>query len=180
MSLRDLSRAMDETGKKARQLAKDIDAASAAAARFKVDVSKFDVDMSVMKQHAGQTVEEFNNMLNMIGPLKWALDGTEPKLKALDTSSKEAIDTLSKLNDLMDKKFPDVAKNYIENYRILIQDVLRGSETVDQAMEQLAALQAMLNRMGLTSGQMGQLDAFTNMFKQLLEMLRKLQDKSRP
>jgi len=180
MSLPELGDALDDVAKRAANCAREIGDAAAMVERFKVDVGKFDVDMSVFRQHAGQTVDEFNIALNQLGGLKLALDGTEPKLKALDTSSKEAQETLKALTDLMEKKFPDVAHDYIENYRFIIQNVLSGSESITDALGQLEALQAMLNRMGLKPGQMGQLNDFTNMFKQLLDMLRRLQDKARP
>lgn len=177
MSLRDFGNECDAAGKKVSELARLVADAAALVARFKVDTSKFDVDMTAFRQSTGQTVDEFNLALNALGGLKLALDGTEPKLKALDTSSKEAQETLQKLNDLMEKKFPDVAHDYVENFRFIIQNVLSGSEDITEALGQLEALQAMLNRMGLKPGQMGQLDAFIKMFQ---DLLRELGKKARP
>lgn len=177
MSLRDFGNECDAAGKKVSELARLVADAAALVARFKVDTSKFDVDMTAFRQSTGQTVDEFNLALNALGGLKLALDGTEPKLKALNTASKESQETLQKLTDLMEKKFPDVAHDYVENFRFIIQNVLSGSEGVTEALGQLEALQAMLNRMGLTSGQMSQLDAFIKMFQ---DLLRELERHSRP
>jgi len=175
MGLKEFGDVLDETAKKAANCAREIADAAAMIERFKVDVGRFDVDMSVFRQHAGQTVDEFNIALNQLGGLKLALDGTEPKLKALDTASKESQKTLQELTDLMEKKFPDVAHDYVENFRFIIQNVLSGSEGITEALQQLEALQAMLNRMGLKPGQMGQLDAFIKMFQELLRQLGRQQ-----
>lgn len=175
MSLPELGQALDDVAQRAANCAREIGDAAAMVERFKVDVGRFDVDMSVFRQHAGQTVDEFNIALNMLGGLKLALDGTEPKLKALDTASKESQETLKALTDLMEKKFPDVAHDYVENFRFIIQNVLSGSEDITEALGQLEALQAMLNRMGLKPGQMGQLDAFIKMFQELLRQLGRQQ-----
>ncbi len=177
MSLRSFGNACDAAGKKVDELARRVGDAAAMIGRFKVDISKFDVDMTVFRQHAGQTVDEFNIALNQLGGLKLALDGTEEKLKALNTASKESQDILKSLTDLMDKKFPDVAHDYVENFRFIIQNVLSGSQSVTEALGELQALESMLNRMGLTSGQMSQLDAFIKIFQ---DLLRGLERASRP
>lgn len=122
------------------------------------------------------TVEVIEIAVTKIGQQASAIIGlygfTARKLAEFDVSSKKSIETLEKLNSLFGEDFPASAGQFKENFRLIIDAVIKGNVSIEKAVLGMKDMERLLLLWGLSGKDLFKV---SDLIRSIIEGLRELE-----